>query len=244
MKLTTNSVAIIIDPNNDDITNLSSVIRENFDLLNIHTATSSAQAMEIINQLDSLDWIFFDSNLTEPNCFDFINSIKDKECMKSSKTILLSSDSNQELLLQAAASGVHEFLLKPYSANTIIAKVRKLAFGQQQRQSKRISLLEAFDVTIRFGPQEYRGSIVDLSLGGCMVKSSVFNQGGGFIYDKAKIALPIDENFIVEAELIRLERDLANEGSSIFAAFIFQPLKLELKNKFSNFLANLSKPKD
>lgn len=242
MEKLSQSIAVIVDSNQESCDLLKSVINQNFELQAIYTFTSAQKASTEIPKLSKVDLLFFDSDLSDINCFDFINDLKQENSLQSCKYTLLSQNNNQELLLQAASVGVHEFLLKPFTENAVVAKMRKLALGKQQRQSERISLFEAINANLQFGNHEYHGAIVDLSEGGCLVKTTLFNKGGGFIYDICNITIATDEQINLDAELIRLERDATSENSSIFAAFIFQNVGSDMSQKLTKFLAKVTQP--
>jgi len=233
--------AIIVDGNNTSRKTLSSVIRQNYNMRDIYSSSCAREASAVLKQVETIDWIFFDNELTDKDAFEFIKEVKQLKSAEVAKYILTSSDSNRDTLLKAATAGVHAFILKPFTPKVILEKMQKLVESKAQRKSRRVDLFEAFEATVYFKEAKYRSVLVDISLGGCKVKSPIYNQGGGMIYDKVKIRIPYDKtNISLDAELIRLERDMSgDEEPKILAAYLFKEIKEKHGRTLTDFLTKI-----
>jgi len=236
--------AIIIDSSQSSRKTLAAVIRQQFTMKDVYSASSAREAIAAIRQVEKLDWIFCDNQLSDEDAFDFLEQTKKIKSTADSKIILLSADGGKEALMLAATHGVNDIILKPFTPKVIQEKVRKLVGSQNKRSSKRISLLEAFEATIEFKDGKYKSALIDISLGGCMAKTPLFSKGG-MIYDKAIIKIPLEKEEIkLKAELIRLERDNSTEASILLAAFIFDKMSPEAAKILSNFLSTMKSGKN
>jgi len=235
--------AIIIDNSTNARKSLASILKKNLEMEDIYSCSTGREAVATLRQVESINWVFCDSNIQDKDWIELLAEFKKLPSTANAKYILLSAESKREMLLQAASAGVKEFICKPFSPKTVLAKIHKLAQGKEQRKSTRVTLLEAIEAIVEFDDVKYDTSLVDVSLGGCMIRSKVFNKGGGFIFDVAKIQIPLKTELVeVSAELIRLERDTASEEKHIFAAFLFQDLSKESAKHLSTFLAKVKEP--
>ena len=237
--MTLSHSAIIIDDNSSARKSLASVIRQYFNMTDIYTTSSAREASGVLRQIEKIDWIFCDNQLTDQDTYKFLTATKKIKSAAESKVLLLSSDGGKETLMKAASHGVDDIILKPFTPKVVMEKVKKLVGGKNQRSSKRIALLEAFEAQIEFKAAKYKTALIDISLGGCMAKTPLFKQGG-MIYDDAKISIPLEKETIkLNAELIRLERDNSTEANILLAAFIFKDISPKTSKALSNFLTTI-----
>jgi len=228
--------AIVVDPDSTSRKTLASLIRKHFKMSDIYTASSAREAAGTLRQIANIDWIFCESTLTDKDTFEFLSECKEIKSSTDAKIILLSTSSGKDALIKAAAHGVSDLILKPFSPKTILEKVKKLLNGKNLRKSNRIPLLEAFEAHVEFQSSKYKTALIDISLGGCMAKAPVFSKGG-MIYDKTLIHIPLQKQSLkLNAELVRLERDNSSDSAIILAAFIFKDLSPKTTKALSDFL--------
>jgi len=231
--------ALIIDHSSSARKILASVIRQNFKMNDVYTVSSAREATGVLRQVDKIDWIFCDNKLTDKDTFEFLGESREIRSTTDSKVILLSSDGGKEALMKAASHGVSDIILKPFTPKVIVEKVKKLVDRKSQRANKRVALFEAFEAHIAFGSAKYKSALIDISLGGCMAKTPLFNNGG-MIYDDAVITIPLEKQSIkLNAELVRLERDNSSEAKILLAAFVFNNMPEKSANVLSNFLKTM-----
>ena len=223
---------IIIDNDKNYRKSLASIIRANFKIKDIYTCSTGREALAVVRQVNKIDLIMCDSEITDQAVLTLIKELKSSESSSNAHYILLSNNSKREFLLEAASSGVNAFLLKPFTTRTVTENVKKLISGKQQRKSKRLKLFNAIGGYVAFKGAKYKGEIDDISKGGCMIRLPPLEQGGT-IFDKCAIRISYEE-FVVDitAELIRLERDTASESKKVAAAFIFKNMTGAVAEKF------------
>lgn len=157
----------------------------------------------------------------------------------------MSELSDRTHLLQAAACGASDFIIKPFSPRSLSLKLKKLISGQEFRLNKRVATFEAFDLKIIFNEQRiYTAKLLDISVGGCSVITELFHKGG-CVYDNAELYFSLDNghSFSIPAELIRTERDPECEDSAkkeLIAAFQFNELDIIQQTKIQSFISDLN----
>lgn len=232
--------ALIIDNNLTSSKTFSSMLKRNFNMNALYASSTGQEAILAAKNAKKMDWVFCDSNLPDRDCFQLLDDLKEIDSTRQAKIILISSSSNRDLLIQATNSGVREFILKPFTQKTILAKLTKLTNGKSLRKNKRITLLKAYEAEINFSGVQYKSSLIDISFGGCMVSSEVFNNGGGLIYDTASINIQLnDENLDFTGQLIRIERDTSSNAQMINSAFLFHGLSNKTVLALNKFLEKI-----
>ncbi|MDX1811246.1 MAG: PilZ domain-containing protein, partial [Gammaproteobacteria bacterium] len=113
--------------------------------------------------------------------------------------------------------------------------------GKKQRKTKRLKLFNAVCAHVIFQNGKYKGSIDDISQGGCMVNLPILSNGGT-IFDECIVRIGCDEKTVdIPSELIRLERDTSIEDKKVNAAFIFKKMSAETQKKFDEIWKKLDK---
>ena len=181
--MATNYSALIIDSNSTTRKALASIIRKYFPMREIHAGQSGRDAIALLKKSEKIDWIFCDSDITDKSVFELIDEAKNNPCSEKAKFVLLTSKTDREFLLEASSAGVTTFIVKPFTPKTVIEKVKHFIDGKTLRAAPRIQLLEAVAAKIIFPNGEYDANLIDISSGGCMVKSTVFSKEGCTIYD-------------------------------------------------------------
>jgi len=239
--------AIIVDANNSARKSLASIIKQSYVMRDVYSSSCAREASAVLRQIDSIDWVFFDNELSDRDSFEFLKEIKELKSTENAKFIMTSSEANRDTLIKAATSGVNAFVAKPFTPKIILDKMQKFVDGKVQRKAQRVDLFEAFEATIHFKEAKYRSVLVDISVGGCKIKSSLYSQGGGMIYDKAKIRVPFEDSIMsLDSQLIRLERDVSSAGDEepkIIAAFVFKELQEKYAKLLAEFLAKIKSSK-
>jgi len=203
----------------------------------IHEASNDKQAIKLLKQLSKIDYIFTDLEFDNGSGSQFITAAKRLPSASEAVYVVISARKDREALLEAAAAGATDFLLRPFTSSTLILKFRKL-IGVQQRSSERVSLFEAYPARIIFKQAAYDTRIRDISLGGCNVRSPLLSKGGS-IYDTCQIVISNEAlgDILIDAQLVRLERDLENpEQTTVLAAFQFSSTSTDAVERLARLI--------
>lgn len=242
--MATDFTLLLVEPDEQLQKSISEVLRNDFNIAHIITAESSEQALHYLTDDAFLNCIIVNSQLNDGNGFDLISNIKGLERYTSTSILVMSEQQDRTHLLQAAACGASDFIIKPFTPRSLTLKLKKLITGQEFRINKRVATFEAFQLEIQFNEaRKYKARLVDISTGGCSVISELFHNGG-CIYDIADIKFESDErSFSIPAELIRTERDPESEDDEdkeLLAAFQFGDLPAQHQQSIHDFITELS----
>lgn len=218
------SIAVVVDQNLLDRRTVVSILRKEFKIAQVHQSGTARDALAIIKDSDKIAWLISDTDLPDESGFDFVNKARTFPSVASSSIVMVSSRRDREALLLAATAGVSDYVVKPFTSSTLVAKLRKIANGHERRTSRRISVLGEHTANLAFNDTVYDASLLDISLGGCLVRTELLNRGGGCVYDKALVKVEYGGGGVVlEGVLLRTEGDLEDnpDGDTMKAAFRF-----------------------
>ncbi|MDH5301049.1 MAG: response regulator [Gammaproteobacteria bacterium] len=231
-----NCTVMVVDHTSSSRKSIIKTIRQELPNAQLIESSSSQHALSLLRETSKVNAILSELDLNDGAGVEFILAAKQIASAKDASFMVMTSRRDRDALMRAAAAGVSDYLLKPFNGNTLTIKLRKLVH-LQLRSSERVSLFETTSTTLKFDTHPYHATIIDISLGGCLLRSQVFSQGG-CIYDIADITVN-DDNLgpiPLQGVLVRAERDPeANDKRTMLAAFQFctqDPAALEQLSRF------------
>ncbi|MDH5256392.1 MAG: response regulator [Gammaproteobacteria bacterium] len=234
---------LLVEPEEQQQKLIEEVLRTEFEITDIATSQSSIEAMSLLSAHGNLQCIIISSILNDSSGFSLIADIRAIEKYSRTPVLIMSDIHERDHLLKAAASGASDFIVKPFDSRALSLKLKKLLADKQFRKANRISTLEAFDVEIVFNDTtSYSCKLIDISTGGCSIKSEPFTKGGS-VFEKATIN--INDNgpvLTVLAELARIERDPEcedKEHKSQISGFQFIDPDEKTTDNISTFINNV-----
>lgn len=233
-------VAVVVDQNIVDRRSIVAILRKEFNVTNVHQSGTARDALAVIRAEPRIDWIFSDTDLPDSNGFEFLLKARDFPSMAAAAVVMTSARRDKESLLMAATAGVNDYVVKPFTSSILISKLRKIANGHERREAKRFKVFEGHELVVTFGDANYAGALLDISIGGCMVKTELLKQGGGCIYDVAKLNLKVGEDVLtLEGKLLRTESNQADDPgeTTMKVAFRFQNVDPETLSRVSRLIA-------
>ncbi len=232
--------ALIIDGNKVSRKNLTSISRNILGIKDITACESARAAERYFQQSPNIDLMFLDHETLNGDSFAIIDEAKKHIPKHDLKIVLLANGASKSFLLEAAGKGVSCFIVKPYTAKLVSEKIKKLFTSKAQRQSKRLSLFGAVSLTMYWRDQLFDAALMDISSGGCLVKTQGFQRKGVEILDEFVLQIPFDDEFAeIKAQLLRLERDKSEEDVAINAGFAFKEMQRDNALQFAKLWAAL-----
>jgi len=239
---------LLVEPDASQHALIQGILNSEFQIDDVTILSSSMDTMNLISKQADIQCIIIASNLHDSCGFSLTADIRSISKYSKIPILLISETKDRENLLKAAASGASDFIIKPFNQKALTLKLKKLLAGKQFRKSTRISTLEAFDAKVEFlDKASYDCKLVDISTGGCSLKSEAFTQGGA-IFDTATISIGCeseDKDCIrIDAELARMERDpeCENIGKNLqISGFQFQDVTGDIHTKITDFIAAVGK---
>ncbi len=240
--LSSDMVPLIVDSNTTHSKSVATILRNEFNAQTVYSANTARQAMDIARQQPKINWIFADTELSDLSGFDFIDSVRQLPTARDASVVLMSSRRDKETLLRAAATGVVDYIAKPFNAATLISKLRRHLDSKEKRESERLTTLAVFDVDITFGDAIYPGKLLDISLGGCLARAEPFKRSHTCVFDTANLLVKHENGELTcQGELARMERytDPDTHEKFVAAGFQFSHLTDQMRTDISRFVSSI-----
>ena len=92
---------------------------------NIHEAEDGAKALDILQQ-EKIDFVITDWNMPQMSGLDLLKAIRADPERKDTPVLMVTAESLQENIVAAAQAGVNNYIIKPFDASTLSAKIDKI----------------------------------------------------------------------------------------------------------------------
>ncbi len=239
-----NFTLLLVEPSKALQQSISDILRNDFNIEQVILADSHAQSLHYLAENTAVNCIIVNSQLPDSSGFDLISAIKQLEHYTSTSVLLMSEQQDRSHLLQAAACGASDFIIKPFTDRSFMLKLKKMITGQEFRVAARVATFEAVQLEVDFGEtQTYQARLTDISIGGCSIICERFTKGG-CVYDVADIHFKChNKSFSLSAELVRIECNPENEDDiekELLAAFKFKELSAHHQQQVHNFISELN----
>lgn len=221
----TNQTAIIADDSAQVQRIVARILKQDLNFGHILIAANGRQALEFF-EAQQVDWIISDWEMPAMGGHEFVEALRKHPRGGDVPFILMTGHADKSTLTTAMASGVNDFIAKPFSPSTLIQKIRRLATAMERRAAARIAPRGRYLAQIAFaGGAKYPAELVDISDTGCLLRTVPLQQGGT-VCDPAKLTLKLESKTVaVNSTTIRIALDNTAEKSvvpTILAAFRFQ----------------------
>lgn len=122
-----NAVALrvlIVDDQNS-VRQMTRMTLEEIGMRHIHEAENGKQAMETAS-LQPLDLIISDFNMPEMDGLGLLRALRGHPVARKVPFILLTGRGDRDLVVKAAQAGVNNYLVKPFTAAILRAKIEQV----------------------------------------------------------------------------------------------------------------------
>ncbi|RIA99503.1 hypothetical protein C1645_869890 [Glomus cerebriforme] len=147
---------LIVDDNTDMRNYLHNLLSKHFD---VYCACDGRDALRIMKKLDKQpDLILSDIMMPNMNGYELLQTLRNNQSTQLIPVILLSAKAGEEASIEGLEQGADDYLVKPFSARELIARIRvniKLSYLRQQlllqqkRQSETKQILFSISSKIR-----------------------------------------------------------------------------------------------
>jgi len=90
------------------------------------SALSVKGALKILEEDSEIELIITDIEMPRADAFDLMRHLKQSPRLHATPVIFCSSKGDRETLIKAMKAGARDFIVKPFKAETLIAKVKKV----------------------------------------------------------------------------------------------------------------------
>ena len=122
-----NAVALkvlIVDDQNS-VRQMTRLTLEEIGIRNIHEAENGRQAMDTA-AVQPIDLIISDFNMPEMDGLGLLRAVRGHPVTRKVPFILLTGRGDRELVVKAAQAGVNNYLVKPFTADILRAKIEQV----------------------------------------------------------------------------------------------------------------------
>lgn len=114
----------------DDSSVMRQIIKNNlkqlgFELGNLLDAEDGEEALNKINQ-GGIDLVISDWNMPKMTGIDLLRAVRADEVLKELPFLMVTSEADKEKIMEAVQAGVNQYIVKPFNANQLEEKVKKI----------------------------------------------------------------------------------------------------------------------
>jgi two-component system chemotaxis response regulator CheY len=87
-------------------------------------ATNGREAMEQLQTLGKVDLALVDWNMPEMNGYEFVRTIRAQQMYDGVLLMMVTTETEMEKVVRALAAGANEYVMKPFTQEVILEKLR------------------------------------------------------------------------------------------------------------------------
>lgn len=122
---------LIIDRNETMSDYLSTILKPNFNIKVVNTATA---AIDWLNQGNFPDLYLMDTNLPEANSLELINQLRNR-VINDTPILLVSSAKNYDEVIKGLQMGANDFIAKPFHSLELIFRIEQIFKTSRSKKS-------------------------------------------------------------------------------------------------------------
>jgi two-component system chemotaxis response regulator CheY len=127
MSLNKNMRVLIVDDYNTMLRILRNLLRQ-LDFNNVDEATDGEEALRKLNR-EAFDLVISDWNMAPMTGLDLLRSVRADEKLRRLPFIMVTAESKTENVITAKQAGVSNYIVKPFNAETLRAKIGSVFGG-------------------------------------------------------------------------------------------------------------------
>ena len=87
-------------------------------------AANGREAMERLRALGKVDLALVDWNMPEMNGFEFVRAVRSEQAYDGVLLMMVTTETDMENVVRALAAGANEYVMKPFTQDVILEKLR------------------------------------------------------------------------------------------------------------------------
>lgn len=95
---------------------------------NIYEADNGKNALKILKN-QKIDLIMCDWNMPEMTGLDLLTAVRSDDALKQIPFVMVTAEAQKENIIQAVQAGVNNYVVKPFTTETITQKLEKVFGG-------------------------------------------------------------------------------------------------------------------
>jgi two-component system chemotaxis response regulator CheY len=127
MSLNKNMRVLIVDDYNTMLRILRNLLRQ-LEFVNVDEATNGQEALDKM-QREPFDLVISDWNMAPMTGLDLLRSVRADASLRKTPFIMVTAESKTENVIAAKQAGVSNYIVKPFNAETLRAKIGSVFGG-------------------------------------------------------------------------------------------------------------------
>ena len=96
---------------------------------NIHEADDGASALEVLKR-EKIDFIISDWNMPQMSGIELLKTVRATEAWKDLPFLMVTAEGQKENVIEAVKNKVNNYIVKPFTPETLMEKVSKIFEGK------------------------------------------------------------------------------------------------------------------
>ena len=92
----------------------------------VFQAGDGLEALKVIEEHGKMDLIVLDWNMPNMDGYEFLVEVRKREDLADMKIMVLTTENQRHFIIKAIMAGANEYLMKPFSSDMLIEKVKLL----------------------------------------------------------------------------------------------------------------------
>jgi len=117
----------------DDSSTMRSVLRMTLRKAGIETieAGNGSEALRQLQKTESVDFALVDWNMPQMNGFEFLCAVRANHQYDAIKIVMVTTETELEQVQSALQSGANEYIMKPFTSDSVMEKLQILGLVPQ-----------------------------------------------------------------------------------------------------------------
>jgi CheY-like chemotaxis protein len=189
------SVALVVDDSPSVRHYVHVILWHDLKFDRILEAGNANDALRSLETEHTVNWIFSDWEMPGMSAHDFLCRVRSHPDKAGVPFLMLTARGEPEAKRLAIREGVSDYLSKPFTPEDLVRKVLRIAGLKERRSAQRVTPYKFCEIDIGFDPyQTFGADLVNVSMTGCLARTSRFNPGTGHVNDVGTLTLWLDEN--------------------------------------------------
>ncbi len=191
-----NKVVLVVDDSSTVRAILRDVLRRYLDCRNILEAANGQEAVQLIHeQGKEIDWIFCDWEMPEVTGDQVLAEARKNPATAHTPFVMITVRADRESLMRAVESGVDAYVIKPFTAPTLVKKVRAVLGRPEKRRAGRVKVLGDYKISLGFGDGALcQGKLYDISATGALLRIENGLDRGVALYERGVLTVSVDSD--------------------------------------------------
>lgn len=96
--------------------------------VDVEEAANGREALERLRQLPGIAIALIDWNMPEMNGLDFVRAVRSDAALKDIILMMVTTETEREQVVRALEAGANEYVMKPFTKDVLLTKLRMLGF--------------------------------------------------------------------------------------------------------------------